>query len=220
HHVERRAGDLVKAGELIAALKDDTLQLEKQKWEAEYLKVEKEYQQALAERDRSKLSIFRAKLDQLEAERQLAIEKLTRAQLTAPFDGIIVSGDLSQSLGAPVKTGEVLFEVAPLNNYRVIVEIDEFDMQGLSTGNQGRLIMAALPNKPLDVALDQFIPVAVAEDGRNFFRTEATISGDASDLRPGMRGVAKIQVGQRSLLWIWTHSVVDRVRLWAWSIGL
>jgi hypothetical protein len=41
-------------------------------------------------------------------------EHLERAQLRAPFESLIVSGDLSQSIGAPVERGKVLFEVAPL----------------------------------------------------------------------------------------------------------
>ena len=30
-------------------------------------------------------------------------------------------------------------------------------------------------------------------------------------------GIAKIEVGQRRRLWIWTHDIVDWLRLWAWS---
>ena len=32
----------------------------------------------------------------------------------APIPGVIVSGDLSQAIGAPVERGQVLFELAPL----------------------------------------------------------------------------------------------------------
>jgi hypothetical protein len=33
-----------------------------------------------------------------------------------------------------------------------------------------------------------------------------------------MDGVAKIDIGSRSLLWIWTHSALDWLRMawWAW----
>ncbi len=36
-------------------------------------------------------------------------------------------------------------------------------------------------------------------------------------LRPGLEGVAKIEVGRRRLVWIWTHELFDWIRLWAWS---
>jgi hypothetical protein len=32
-----------------------------------------------------------------------------------------------------------------------------------------------------------------------------------------MEGVGKILVGDRKLIWIWTHSLVDWLRLFAWK---
>ena len=215
---EVRAGDLVKNGQLIALLDDRDLQLERQKWQSEYNKLQTEYQQALADRERVTLSVLRAQLDQVNAEIQLVEEKIKRTQLRAPFDGVVVSGDLSQSVGAPVETGQVLYEVAPLESYRVVLEVDEQDVAGVERGKKGRLIVSALPQTSFDVVIDQVVPVAVSSEARNFFRVEASLDQPAPMLRPGMRGVAKVDMGQHSLLWIWTHSIVDRVRLWFWAV--
>jgi hypothetical protein len=37
-------------------------------------------------------------------------------------------------------------------------------------------------------------------------------------IRLGMQGVARIDVGKRKLVWIWTHTVLDwvRLKLWEW----
>jgi hypothetical protein len=37
-------------------------------------------------------------------------------------------------------------------------------------------------------------------------------------LQPGMEGVAKVDIDRRRLIWIWTHEIVDwlRLKLWAW----
>jgi hypothetical protein len=32
-----------------------------------------------------------------------------------------------------------------------------------------------------------------------------------------MEGVGKIEVEQRKLVWIWTHTLTDWIRLWLWS---
>jgi multidrug efflux pump subunit AcrA (membrane-fusion protein) len=216
---EVRAGDLVKKGQLIASLDDRNLQLERQKWRSERSKIEKEYQEALAQRERTKLSILRAQLDQVDAELHLVEEKIIRTQLHAPFDGVVVSGDLSQSLGAPVETGQVLFEVAPLDSYRVVIEVDEHDMAGLEPGKSGHLIIAAFPQTSFAVVIDQVVPVAVSAEVSNFFRVEASLDEPSSLLRPGMRGVARVEMGRRNMLWIWTHTVIDRIRLWLWSVG-
>lgn len=218
--VKLRAGDVVKKGQLIATLDDRTLLLERQKWLSEQRKIDNEYQQALAIRDRAQISILLAQRNQVNAERQLVEARLTRTELRAPFDGMIVSGDLSQSMGAPVNTGQVLYEVAPMDSFRVALELNEYDMDGLKAGKTGQLMIAALPQKPFAIVLDQVIPVAISAEGRNYFRIEASLPAHSAALQPGMRGVAKVDMGKRKLLWIWTHAVVDRISLWLWSAGL
>jgi hypothetical protein len=46
---------------------------------------------------------------------------------------------------------------------------------------------------------------------------EARLSEHGLHLRPGMEGVAKIEAGRRSIVWIWMHPVVDWLRLAAWK---
>jgi len=139
-------------------------------------------------------------------------ENLTRLQLVAPFDGIVVSGDLSQLLGSPAEKGELLFEVAPLDGYRTILEVDERDIAYVKAGQSVELGLSALPREALSLTVERVIPVATAEDGRNFFRVEASLKRPAKSLRPGMEGVAKIQVDRRRLLWIATRRLVDWFR--------
>ena len=84
-------------------------------------------------------------------------------------------------------------------------------------GQRGHLTLSALPGKPLALVVERVTPVATAEDGRNFFRVDARLEQLTPALRPGMEGVAKIEVGERRLIWIWTHSLVDWLRLWIWT---
>jgi hypothetical protein len=60
-------------------------------------------------------------------------------------------------------------------------------------------------------------PVATQIDGRNVFRVEAKIDGQIARLRPGMEGIGKVVVGERGLLWIWTHRFFDWLRLALWN---
>jgi hypothetical protein len=63
----------------------------------------------------------------------------------------------------------------------------------------------------------QVTPISTAQDGRNYFRVEAELDQASARLRPGMEGIGKVEVGERKLIWIWTHSLVDWLRLWAWK---
>ena len=61
-------------------------------------------------------------------------------------------------------------------------------------------------------------PVSIARDGRNHFRVEARIETAPAGLHPGMGGYAKLDGGERSRLWIWTHRLVEwlTLRTWTW----
>jgi multidrug efflux pump subunit AcrA (membrane-fusion protein) len=138
--------------------------------------------------------------------------------MVAPFDGLIVSGDLSQSLGSPVERGQVLFEVAPLEDYRVALQVDERDISHVVVGQRGELTVSSMPGERYGFTVTRITPVNSAKEGRNFFRVEATLETKPGPrLRPGMEGVGKIYVEERKLVWIWTHAFTDWVRLWIWS---
>ena len=157
-------------------------------------------------------------MQQAQAQRALAEDKLAKAELTAPFDALVVSGDLSQHIGSPVEQGKVLFELAPLDLYRVILKVDERDIRAVVVGQSGSLVLSGLTEERLPFKVKN-ISVPEASDGRNVFRVEAELEQSRLALRPGMQGVAKIDVGQRSLLWIWTHPAWNwlALQIWKWS---
>lgn len=212
-----RAGDLVQAGQLLAVLEDKDLRLEQVRWEAELEVAVRKQREAMANRDRVALRLATAQANQARAQLDLALEKLNRVKVAAPIDGVIVSGDLSQQLGSPVQQGDVLFELAPLDAWRVILQVDERDVAYLQQGQSGSLVLASLPGQAFPLAVNKVTPVAVAEDGRNYFRVEAGVKEGASSMRPGMEGLGKVEIGERSLLWIWTRRFTEWLRLKAWE---
>jgi multidrug efflux pump subunit AcrA (membrane-fusion protein) len=144
-------------------------------------------------------------------------DKLARATLVAPFDGLVVSGDLHQLLGAPVEQGKMLFQIAALDAYRVILEVDERDIAFVATGQTGKLVVSGIPNQQMNFSVQRITPVSTTQDGRNYFRVESQIASPSDRLRPGMEGVGKISTDERKLIWIWTHSLIDWLRIWVWK---
>jgi multidrug resistance efflux pump len=212
-----RAGDTVRQGDLLAQLDDRDLILDRLKWRAELDKLLQRDREALAKHNRNGLVVLEPQIRQAEAQLALAEEKLVRTRILAPFDGVVVSGDLSQALGSPVEKGKTLFEVAPLNSYRLIVQVDERDVRFVAVGQSGTVALAGRPGEPVPMTLSKITPVTLAEEGRNAFRIEARLSEAGLELRPGMEGVAKINSGRRSIAWIWVHPVIDWLRLAAWK---
>jgi len=212
-----RPGDSVTAGQVLAALDDKDLTLERLRLASERSQFEKEYREALATHESAQVAISRAQLDKASAQLSLIEEQLARTQVTAPLAGVVINGDLSQSLGAPVERGDALFLVAPLNSYRVMLEVDETQVGVLEPGQSGRLALAGFPADYLSFVVERITPISTVADGRNYFTIEASLDDTPELLRPGMRGVAKIDIGTRRLAWIWTHRMVDWFQLWSWS---
>jgi RND family efflux transporter MFP subunit len=217
--VEGRPGDVVREGQVLARLDDRDLRVEHVRWEGRREQLRREQREALAAHDRSQQSILAARIAQAEAQLELLAAQQERTVLAAPFAGVIVRGDLQQRLGSPVEKGEVLFEVAPLDGYRVVLEVDERDIAYVSAGQSGRLRLSALPGETTPFTIERVTPVAVAADGRNRFRAEARLEAPSGSLRPGMTGVARIDAGRARRAWVWTHETVAWLRLAAWSWG-
>ena len=151
--------------------------------------MNRKYSDALAKRERASSRILWRSSRKREAQLALVEEKLARTQLVAPFDGIVVSGDLSQMLSSPVEKGKVLFEIAPLDAYRVILKVDESDIRDVTAGQRGQLMLAGSAGRALPFTV-KTISVATAEEGRNVFRVEAQLdeAGDRAAPRHGRRG--------------------------------
>ena len=202
----------------MATLDDRDLRLERLKWATQRAKQQREYSEALAKQELAKAQVLRTQIEQAEAQLTLVDEQISRLRITAPFDGIIVSGDLSQQLGAPVERGNVLFEVAPLKEYRIVLKVDERDIVEVTPGLSGELVLSSMPDRGFAFRIEKITPVSTAQEGRNFFRVEARPTGGNTEvLRPGMQGVAKITIDERRLAWIWSHKVVHWLRMFVWS---
>jgi RND family efflux transporter MFP subunit len=214
-----RAGDTVRAGQLLARLDDRDLLLERLKWITERERRKLEFEKAMGERNRSEQLISTTQVEQAEAQIRLVDEQLERAKLVAPFDGIVISGDLTQSIGASLQRGQELFQIAPLDSYRVALDVDESQIGDIAIGQKGLLVVSSVPGEEFPLDVTKITPVSKAHDGRNTFRVEGQLVTAALSLRPGMHGVAKIDIDRRHMIWIWTRSFLEwaRLTLWRWS---
>jgi RND family efflux transporter MFP subunit len=214
-----RPGQTVMAGQVLASLDARELALERDKWAAEIAQLDKQYREALSRDEAAPIVIAHAKLEQAQAQHALAIGQLERSTLRAPIDGIVLSGDLSQSLGMPLQRGQELMTIAPDRSFRVVAEVEEQDIGRLRAGQNAQVLFGALGGgEPLAFAVARIAPVATPSDGRNVFEVEGAPASAAEGLRPGMRGVARIDVGDKALGAIWWERAQHAWRRLAWRI--
>ena len=101
--------------------------------------------------------------DQEARIRALVQQVIARGRVEAPFDGTVIQGDLTQSIGAPVQQGDPLMTIARTDGFRVIVEVDERDIQPVRVGQQGSLALSALPWNTLPLRVTRITPVATTD---------------------------------------------------------
>ena len=213
----KRAGDIVKKEDLLARLDDRDLRLERIKWSSQYIQFQRQHREAMAKRNRAQVNILGAQIQQAKAQLDLAESRLKRTNITAPFAGLIVNGDLSQRLGAVIQQGEVLFELTPLDNYRVILQVDEKRIAEIKIGQRGPLVLSSLPEEEYYFQIEKILPTTTIKDGENLFRVEARLENPSDRLRPGMQGVGKVEIEQRRLVSIWTQTIREWINLQVWE---
>lgn len=213
-----RAGELVREGEILARLDDQDLSLERVRLATSRDQKLVEYDRAMSKHDRAETLIIRSQIEQAESQLALIDEQLRRTRLAAPFDGYVVTGDLSQSIGAAVERGEELFKIAPLDSYRVVLEVDESDIDEIEIGQSGVLRVASLPEESLNYRIERITAISQQKEGRNYFTVEAELDDVSERLRPGMEGIAKTAIERRLEIDSYTRKLVDWLRLsiWRW----
>lgn len=215
--VRARPGDLVRTGDVLLKLDTSDLQVELASALAEKQRFSAEAEKAEAERKLADFRAARAAAAQAEARVNLIRYRLDRAVMAAPYDAIVVEGDLRERIGAPVKAGDILMRISQSSGLYVEMRVPERDIDLVAASKTAEVAFATRPEDTFAVKIERIEPAAVTERDGNVFVVRGQLQGVSADwLRPGMTGVAKLESGHRSLLWIATHRLVDFLRLKLW----
>lgn len=213
-----RPGDQVTAGQLLLTLDDHDLQLERGRQTSARDQAAGKLRQALGEREAAAAQQAGAELRSAQAQLDLVEMRLARTGLRAPIDGLVVSGDWVQQVGAPVENGKELFELAADPGRRVVLHVADRHIARVGVGQPGLLRLAGSPQQAYPFSVSQVTAMASVHEGENGFRVEAVWSAEVPALSPGMQGIGKITVGEAALLTIWTRPLLDWLRLKLWSL--
>lgn len=210
-------GDLVEAGAVLLSMDDGELQVERVRALADLSRYRAEAEQAEAAGEMGDYRVARELAGQAQARLQLAEYRLERAKVRAPFDGVLVEGDLRERIGAPVEQGEVLMKFSRLDGLTVDIELPERDIDLLDDSKAGQIAFASRPDLKFPIEIERIEPSATAGQGMNYFVIRAEQQAEGVDwLRPGMTGVARLNAGDRTLAWRATHRLVDFLRMFFW----
>lgn len=212
------SGDLVKRDDVLLVMDKQDLLLQQSEVRADLLRNQSEINRARALMDLVETEIAKARVAQSEARLQRLGVYLEQAEVKAPFDGVVVEGDRQSLLGLSVTQGETLYKIARLEGMYMTMTVPQIDIHYLQEGDQGEFTFASRPDVRIPFTVRRIIPVATVEDQSGpAFQIKADFETPAESWwRPGMGGLAKVDKGDRNVLWVIGHRLVDRVRLWLW----
>lgn len=219
-YIERvihRPGDIVTADQPLLFLDTHQLELENSQSFADVQRYMQEEKKAMAQNALADMKIAEALRRQAESKYQMIHFNVDHAEIRAPFSGVVVEGDLEKLIGAPVRKGDVLLKVARLEDLYVEMKVPERDIHEFKVGLTGEVAFLSQPGKKFRVVVDRIEPMAVTDPKGNTFLVLGKISEiRQSWWRPGMSGLAKLNVGRRHILWIMLHRTVDFFSMKFW----
>jgi hypothetical protein len=217
NEVKAEPGTVVKKGDVLASLDTRDLVAEEGGVLADRDAFLLEAQKAKVAEKLADMGIANAKAAQASA--RLEIIRLRRAQssIVAPFDGVVIEGELKKRIGAPMRQGDVLFRIARTDTFYVECNIAEGDVRELRAGGTGEIAFASNPRLKFPIRIRQLDPAAETRETGNIVVARCAVEGVPGEWwRPGMSGVAQLDVGSRSPGWVLTRRTADYLRLKLW----
>ena len=205
-----RPGDMVRAGQTVARMDDRELRYELSGLIAERDLATKKRDVSRAAHDASATQMAALEIEKLQLKIDLLRYRQDNLEIKSTAAGVVIGGDLEDAQAAPVKTGDALLKIAPLSQLRLELSVAEIDLPYVKQGLPVRILLDGRPDTPLTHPISRVRPQAETRDGSNVFVAEVPVPNVDDQLRPGMRGRAKILAGHRSLIWISFHHAWQR----------
>jgi len=201
---------------VLATLQTSELEYRLAAAEADLKMYETQSNAAMDSDKRAEAQIARAQAQKVAAQIALLKYQIERAAITSPISGKVIAGDLKRQIGAAVKTGDVLFEVAPIELLRAELDVPEALIADVKIGQVGKLATEDHADQRFEFEVERINPIAEVVDQRNIFKVRVRLIQTADWMMPKLKGVAKIRIDRRRYAWIWTRRLVNWLRMKLW----
>jgi len=211
-----RAGEVVQKGRLLAEMDGRELRSQLAEAVANRERAVKESDQALAGGKVAEARMSALEADGLAHQIELLEYRREHLEVRSPIDGLVLQGDLERSEGAPLRVGDPLFEVGPLDRLVAEIAVSATDVPLVSTGAEVTLKLESHANGKVRSTVTRVAPKSEWIGDKNVFLCEAEIGNPGGDLRAGLKGKAKIAGPRRPLVWIWGRDAWLALRYHLW----
>ncbi|MDG1873869.1 MAG: efflux RND transporter periplasmic adaptor subunit [Mariniblastus sp.] len=208
------SGQIVAKDQVVAHLDGAQLRIELAGLKAEYEGAKKARSSALGKGEVAVSQIAGSEMKRHQAKINLLEDQLKNLEVKAPISGMVVSGDLEKVEGAPLEMGKTLFEIAPLDNMLAEIGIPESEIHYAKPGMTVAIKLNAFPYKTWSGTIERIHPRTEVVEDDSVFIAEVRLPNLGQQLRPGMKGSAKVKSELSPIGWNLFHQSWESVRYW------
>ena len=211
-------GDHVQQGAVLAELEDWNYRADLAAAEAKYGEAMAIMNRALAQNDGTLAGTERVKVGYLKAELARARERLDRTTLRSPFDGVVSTPQVQNSVGRRLMHGDTFAEIMETSQVTVDVAVPEDEATLLHRGEHAFIKLESFPLRTFRGDATLISPQSKVESDQRVFIARVNVPNPDGAIRPGMQGHGKVSVGwhpagyvlfRGSAMWLWG-------KLWLW----
>lgn len=211
-------GDKVKQGAVLAELEDWNYRADVAAAEAKYNEAMATMNRALSQNDGTLAGTEQVKVGYFKAELTRARERLDRTSIRAPFDGVVATPHIEDSVGRRLMHGDTFAELIESSHVTVDVAIPEDDAMLLRSGEHASVKLESFPLRTFRGDVTVISPQAQVESEQRVLMARVNVPNQDGAIRPGMQGHGKVSVGwhpagyvlfRGSAMWLWG-------KLWSW----
>lgn len=222
--VNKREGDVVLTGEVVAQLENPGLELALDNAWRELEVVNKKITLARGLQQPQHYPVLEEEKKEKEKQLQLARERVSELALTSPLDGVMLTPRVEQWLDSFLRKGDPVCEVGSLDRLKVAMIVEEQDVGPVEVGKQARVKLRAFPGETFVAEVGEVAPAKLsampnpalsAKAGGDVvtlfdftrgevprvpsFKVTVVLDNREGELKPGMTGRSRIVVGKATL---------------------
>lgn len=216
HRAYVKPGEVVKKDQVLAELDGREIRVALAEAIASRSAAVKKRDDAMVSGKTSEFQMAQFEADRLALEVKRLQFQSDNLLIRSPISGVVLAGNLERSEGVPVTTGQKLFEIAPLDEMLVEVSIPEAEIRHIEEKMDLKMRLESRAGYKWESVIEKIHPVSEISQSENVFVADAFLQNRDEELRPGMRGTARVISKPKPIGWILFHRVWEYLRLKVW----
>jgi GAF domain-containing protein/multidrug resistance efflux pump len=209
-------GEAVTAGQVLATLRSDALQLRMVTAEGELRAAQREALANDAAGRAAGAAAARLRETQLRSALVVLQQEADQLRVVAPIAGIVMTPRLAERIGSYHVAGESVLWIGDPDSAEIRMRVRQQDIARVAPRDPVRMRVSARPELRFEGTVAGIAPLADLVAGQAYYTVRATLDNSAGVLRPGMSARARVYTQARPLGYLMLRRPWRFIRMNLW----